>query len=308
VYTSAILECLDGLLVLARVSGRRRYADAALNAVRWCREKAWIRGQGLMRDLYDPQARRFIESAVVTRDNAPGRPLADDAIWLKAAQLTGDETYREVFYEVLHRLLKDERPAGNWVDYGPCRPATGECHPRHAYWWGLPMIDAWQDSRDEKWLDAARRSGEWYVKAQRNDGGLFRFTDDQFKTDSFGHATSGIMCAVILWMRLFQETSETRWLEPMRKAMSYATRMQLTRPSDPNLAGCILEKVLPPDGTDRCPYYNRDLGSIFFAQAAAQLLLACEKPSSSPVSATVAVRKTASAPRRAAAAEVSTGP
>jgi hypothetical protein len=37
-----------------------------------------------------------------------------------------------------------------------------------------------------------------------------------------------------------------------------------------------LEKVLPPDGTDRSPYYLRDLGTIFFVQVAAQLLLMTE--------------------------------
>ena len=34
--------------------------------------------------------------------------------------------------------------------------------------------------------------------------------------------------------------------------------------TDPNLRGAVLEKVLPPDGTDRLPYRVRDLGTIFF--------------------------------------------
>jgi hypothetical protein len=291
VYVSAILESLDGLLVLARASNQRKYTDAALRAAAWCYQKARIGGEGLVRDLYDPATRDFVENDdVVTKANAPGRPLADDAIWLKAAQLSGDERYRTFFYEILHRLLTDERPAGNWVDYGPCLPASGECHPRHAYWWGLPMIDAWQDSRDEKWLDAARRSGEWYVKAQRNDGGLFRYTDLNFNTSSFGHATSGIACAAILWTRLFQETGETRWLEPLHRALAYCVRMQFVEPSDPNLKGCILEKVLEPDGTDRSPYYIRDLGTIFFAQAAAQLLLACRPSTAKTVEVSIRPR------------------
>lgn len=276
VYTSAILESLDGLLVLGQEVDQPRYPQAALAAAKWCRDRAWIRGEGLVRDLYDPKARVFIEFACIAKDNAPGRPLADDAIFLKAYQLTGESAYRDAFYEIAHRLIRDERPSGNWLDFGPCKPATGQIHPRHAYWWGMPMIDAWQDSRESRWLDAACRAGEWYVKAQRNDGGLFRFTDHHFKTDCFGHATSGIMCAAIFWIRLFHETGDRLWLEPIRKAMSYAMVMQFRNPSDPNLKGCILEKVNPPDGTDRSPFYIRDLGTIFFVQAAAQLLLACE--------------------------------
>jgi hypothetical protein len=33
-----------------------------------------------------------------------------------------------------------------------------------------------------------------------------------------------------------------------------------------------MEKVLPPDGTDACPYYIRDLGTVFFIQAASRRL------------------------------------
>ena len=45
--------------------------------------------------------------------------------------------------------------------------------------------------------------------------------------------------------------------------------MQFTRAGDPALNGAILEKVLPPDGSDASPYHVRDLGTIFFLQAAA---------------------------------------
>jgi hypothetical protein len=54
--------------------------------------------------------------------------------------------------------------------------------------------------------------------------------------------------------------------------------MQFTCPADPWLKGVILEKVLPVHdgwsrkGGDDSPYYIRDLGTIFFVQAAAQYL------------------------------------
>jgi hypothetical protein len=56
------------------------------------------------------------------------------------------------------------------------------------------------------------------------------------------------------------------------RGLSYCMRMQFTKPKDANLAGCVLEKVLPPDGTDTSPYHIRDLGTIFFVQAMAQYL------------------------------------
>ena len=138
------------------------------------------------------------------------------------------------------------------------------------------MIDAYQDSGEQRWLDTACRSATWYTKAQRRDGGMFRMTDLNFDTGCFNQATSGNVCVAILWIELFELTGETMWLEPARKALDFAMSVQFVEPQDLNLTGCILEKVLPPDGTDRSPYHIRDLGTIFFVQAGAKLILATQ--------------------------------
>ncbi|HWB53225.1 MAG TPA: hypothetical protein VG722_03500 [Tepidisphaeraceae bacterium] len=270
VNSSAVLESLDGLLMLSRITTHTIYRDAAVRAARWLRDRAWRRGEGLVLDMYLIENRTFLDRSFDLEANS--RPLADDAIWLKMYQLTGETAFRDLFYEVLQRLLRDERPPGNWIDYEPCSPDQGWIHPRQAYWWGWPMIAAWRHSHEQRWLSAAIRSGERYLHAQRKDGGLFRHTYLDFNTRSFSHATSGTLCAAILWMNLFQETHETRWLEPIFRSMKYALSLQFTAPSDSNLLGCILERLVPPDGTDRSPYHIRDLGTIFFIQAAAKLL------------------------------------
>jgi hypothetical protein len=58
----------------------------------------------------------------------------------------------------------------------------------------------------------------------------------------------------------------------LERALGFCMKMQFTNTADPNLPGCILEKIKPPDGTDASPYHIRDLGTIFFVQAAAQTL------------------------------------
>lgn len=276
VNVSAVLECLDGLFLLSRVCSDSRYSQAAISAAKWCRDFAWIRGEGLIQDLYCPSESRFIEKPYVSKNDGQGRPLVDDAVWMTAYELSGEESYRDLFYEVLDHLLSHEHPRGNWVDYGPCVPEKGWCHPRHAYWWGKPMLLAWQETGEAKWLDAAIRAGEWYIKSQRIDGGMFRYTDEKFNTHSFGQATSGSSCAAIMWMELYEETGDTKWLEPIIKSLQFSLSMQFTNCEDPNLKGCILEKVLPPDGTDRSPFHIRDVGTIFYIQAAARLLLLAE--------------------------------
>ena len=115
-------------------------------------------------------------------------------------------------------------------------------------------------------------SVEWYKKALRKDGGFFRGTYTDFKTDSFGHATSGTACAVICFLKYYEFTKDEEIIEYIEKGLEYCMKMQFTNPDDPNLKGAILEKILPPDGTDRSPYYIRDLETIFFIQAASLYL------------------------------------
>lgn len=268
VNTSAILECVDGLFDIGQCTGEGKYTEAALDAISWVCKKAYLKGQGLFLDKYHTGRKKYIDNETVQKNTTRiGRPLADDGVLLRASRLSGDDGFRQIFFEVCDRLLKEEEPEGNWMRFVPCNYHIGRIHPRHAFWWGKPMIMAFEESGDQKYLDCAIRAANWYVKAQRADGGLFRGTYADFCTDSFGHSTSGIACAAIMWSELIKLTGDVKYQEPLEKALSFCMSVQFTDPSDMNLDGAILEKILPPDGTDRSPYYIRDLGTIFYIQA-----------------------------------------
>lgn len=270
---SAILEALDGLFHLSDATGDATYRNVAIDALDWVARRAYHPGTGRFRDTYHPVRRMFLAlTGEPERGEAPGRPLLDDAVFLKGYEVTGDERYREIFFEVAEHLLACERPPGNWVAYRPCREDPGYIHPRMGYWWGLPMLDAWRTSGDERYLDCAVRVAEWHVRALRRDGGMFRQTYLDFNTDSFGHATSGTACAAIVMGEVDRARGNEHFRQHQERALAYCLRMQFRDPADPNLRGAILEKVLPPDGTDHSPYHVRDLGTIFFIQAAAQYL------------------------------------
>jgi hypothetical protein len=267
--TSAGFESVDGLWLLADATGDSRYAEWAGAAAAWEARYSYL-GDGLFRDQFDVKTWRHVPPPAGA--DKPGRPLNDDAIFLKAAARGGKPELRTIFYEVADRLLREEDPPGNWIGFGPCNAATGMIHPRQAYWWGRPMIDAFRGSRDPRYLACGRRAGEWYRKAMRLDGGLFRGTRRDFQTDSFGHATSGVACAVLLWQDLWQETHDQMWIDSIRTGLNFCLQMQFHNVSDPNLKGALIEAVEAPDGSDASPYYLRDLSTIFFVQAASRLL------------------------------------
>jgi hypothetical protein len=268
--TSAVLESVDGLWLLADATGDNRYPEWANAAAAWEVRHSYL-GDGLFRDQFN--VKTLSHDLPAAGAAHPGRPLNDDAVFLKASTRGGNSKLRSIFYEVAERLLRDEDPPGNWINYGPCNAATGMIHPRQAYWWGRPMIDAFRDSHDPRYLACARRAGQWYQSAMRLDGGLFRGTRRDFRTDSFSHATSGVACAVLLWEELWKETHEDVWLESIRTGLDFCRMMQLRNVSDPNLNGALIEGVEAPDGTDASPYHVRDLASIFFVQAVSRLFI-----------------------------------
>ncbi|MCM8778059.1 MAG: hypothetical protein NC905_07385 [Candidatus Omnitrophica bacterium] len=275
VNVSAILEALDGLIYLYDTTGDMLFLDVAKDACEWIERKTYINGEGLFHDVYSPETQEVIKGFYEKRrPYIPliGRPLIDDGIFLKLAERCNNASFRKIFYDVAERLIKEEEPPGNWIKFVPCNPQRGNIHPRHAYWWGRPFVMAYRDTKEEKYLQMAKRSAEWYINAQRKDGGIFRNTYRDFKTDSFGHATSGSACAVIFFIDLYEETEDKIYLEPIYLGLDFCLKMQILKSGDPNMKGVIIEKVLPPDGTDGSPYHIRDLGTIFFIQAVSRVL------------------------------------
>jgi hypothetical protein len=264
VITSALFESLDGLFFLAEATSDRKYSDWALDAAFWAARNAYI-GEGLFRDAFDVKTGQFV--AAPWQSEKPGRPLLDDAITLKAYKQTKNALCKKIFFATAERLLKEEESPGNWSHYPPASRSTYG-HPRQSFWWGYPMIDAYRETGDRRYLDCARRVGDWYLHLTRDESDPFHGS----LRASAGLDTSGMACAAILWLELHQETKDARWRSAARRALRYCLNMQFREVQDPNLKGALLEQVLPPNGSDRSPFYVRDMATILFVQAACRML------------------------------------
>jgi hypothetical protein len=134
------------------------------------------------------------------------------------------------------------------------------------------MIDAWQETGDERYLQCALRVADWYARAQRLDGGMFRITSRDFLTTAYGQAASGILAGACLWLALMEHGAGEAYRVPAERALHFGRTMQFETPSCPDLAGAVLEKTAAPDGTDRLPFLVRDLGTIFYTMALSSAL------------------------------------
>jgi hypothetical protein len=227
---------------------------------------------GLFHDLYDPVLHSVAPNPYRTKNNSGGRPLLDDAIMLNLYRKTGNQSFRDEHLKISETLVAQQNPPGNWIDYGQCKPKQGVFHPRQTYWWGLPLIETFRETGRKEFLETAVASGNFCRQAIRKDGGYFRCYYHNGKTESFNHATSGAACAAILFLKLHRVTGDSSWMDDAELAINFCLKVQFLNPADSNLKGAILEKILPPDGTDRTPYYLRDLGTTFFILAAEKFL------------------------------------
>jgi uncharacterized protein YyaL (SSP411 family) len=264
VDTGALLRTIDGLFALAEATADRKYSDWGLDAAFWAARNAYV-SDGLFRDAFDVKTGQF--AAPPWPNEKPGRPLLDDGIMLKAYKQTRNALCKKIFFATADRLLKEEEAPGNWSHYPP-GSRSPYSDPRQSYWWGAPMIAAFQESGDKRYLDCARRVGDWYLHMTRDEADPFHGS----LRASAGIDTSGMACAAILWLDLFQETKDERWISAARRALRYCLNMQFREVQDPNLKGAFLEQVLPPNGSDRSPFYVRDIATIFFVQAACKYL------------------------------------
>jgi len=118
-----VLECVDGLWLLTDATGDSRYTEWATPRPLWEARNSYM-GNGLFRDQFDVKTWSYMPPPA--SDKKSGRPLNDDAIFLKAASRGGNPKLRAIFYEVAELLfaVKKIRPETGLVT-GPAMPPPG---------------------------------------------------------------------------------------------------------------------------------------------------------------------------------------
>jgi rhamnogalacturonyl hydrolase YesR len=269
--TASQLEGFMALHDLYKVTKDPKWLERFHLAVDWVAKNVYQKGQGLFYNTYSAAEDKLapIEQS---------RPHTDDAVLWTAYQEFKDPLYLQIFREVSDRLLKDEDPPGNWIKYKPCNPGAfegrGDIHPRHAWWWGYPMLDAFDAFGEKKYLDAAVRAAQWYIDNDNLDGGYYyHITKTGSKHLSFDFCTSAVGCAVIMWTDLWKRTGDEKYLRSIETSLGFLLRAQFNQDvEDQNIKGAFFEGYLPPDGT-LCPgFYIRDIATIFAARSMFEVL------------------------------------
>lgn len=258
-------EALSGLIDLYDHTGDRRYLTVVQENADLLIDHAFLPAERLMKDHYSLGRRSFIGDA---ENDLPGRAMIDDAVLLKLADRTGDDRYRRVFLAMADRLIDEEGPSGTWLRFPPWRPSEGRIHGRKNWWWGHPLLAAFDATGNERFLLAGKRAGDWYLDQQNLDGGLYYTPSPDRRHNSFGLCTSVVACAVLYWADLWRRFNEDRYLVGMSRGVGYLLAAQFSDKSgDPQVSGAFFESLHPPDGSCAPGFQVRDIATIFAIRA-----------------------------------------
>lgn len=269
--TAGQVEGFHALYDLYKVTGDKKWLERFHLGADWAARNLYYK-DGLFYNGYTAAEDKLTSVGL-------SRPTNDDAIFWVAYQEFKDPLYKKIFTEVCDRLIRDEDPPGNWMNYQPCKPEAfdglGRIHPRQTWWWGYPMLTAYDGLGDQKYLDAGIRSAQWYADNNNIDGGYYyNVTRKGDKHLSFDFCTSAVGCAVIMFNDLYKRTGDEKYRKEIEVSLGYLMRAQLNSdvPEDRNVQGAFFESILPPDGT-MCPgFYFRDIATVFPVRAILEVM------------------------------------
>ena len=270
VNNQTVFETLPGLMDLAQVLDDSSWVERARRAADFVLNGGYLPDEGLIIDHYHVDEARFVGDA----DNPlPGRPLVDDAAFYQLAQAAGEDRYTQIFLTIAERAVREENPPGTWIVFPPWHQRTGRVHIRTSWWWGYPLLTAYDITQDVRFWEASLRVGEWYLAQQNLDGGFYYSPLISGKHTSFGLATSGAAVASIIWCDLFTRTGDKKYKDAINRSVRFLLAAQFSQENDdPNIRGALWESPNAPDGTGYPGSYIRDIATIFAIRALDKVL------------------------------------
>ncbi|NIV29347.1 MAG: hypothetical protein GWN58_07510 [Anaerolineae bacterium] len=93
--------------------------------------------------------------------------------------------------------------------------------------------------QEDRWITAAQKVAHALLERQHPDGSLASTYDSNWQPASRSSCLTGNCQVALLWLRLYGQSGEERYLDAARKTISFVTRTQDLHTSDANTRGAI---------------------------------------------------------------------
>ena len=179
-------------------------------------------------------------------------------------RFTGKEEYKKAFIDLCNSLVEKQWDNGLWMDFTPNDKENHSFHPRFNLWYAESLLDCYELTKDEKYLNAAIKTARMYADAQGKDGTIYyrNYTDGRppDKTSICGSATS---FAGIIWLRIMETGKGKEFEKNIQRSLKWVliNRFPSDHP-DPDMRGVFLNtRTKKKKGEVRL--INRDIGTSF---------------------------------------------
>jgi len=259
-----------GIFELSRVTGDRKYAKVAASASEWLLENMYYPEKGVCYDLAD------LKTGEVLKENSPfhqgkenqsledvSRPNTEGSPFKDAYEFTKDREFKEAHILLCNSLIEKQDKDGLWMQYMPNDKEESSFHPRFNLWYAESLLEAYELTKDRKYLEAAAKTARTYAKAQKKDGTIFyvNYTDGK-PSDKGSICGSAVAFAGIIWIRLAGYGYD-EFIPSYERSVQWImkNRYSATHP-DPNLRGAVVNtRMRMKDG--HIWLTHRDIGTSF---------------------------------------------
>lgn len=237
-----------GIFELTRVTGDQKYARLATSSAKWLLENMYYPEKGVCYDLAD------LKTGEVLKENSPfykgkanqvledvSRPNTEGSPFKDAYEFSKDKRFKDAHILLCNSLIEKQDKDGIWMRYMPNDINVSSFHPRFNLWYAESLLEAYELTKDKKYLEAAAKTARTYAKAQKKDGTIYyvNYTDGK-ESDKGSICGSAVALAGILWIRL-ADYGYTEFIPAYERSIQWIlkNRYDINHP-DPNLRGAVV--------------------------------------------------------------------
>ncbi len=209
----------------------------------------YVRDKGVFYDSVEPK------TGEVMKENSPfwpdkkhqelyhvSRPNNEGSLFKDMFEFTNNEKYKQVFIELCESLVAKQGKEGLWMDFMPNHKEDGSFHPRFNLWYAESLLEGYDLTGDKRYLDAAKKTAQFYTKFQKEDGTIYYKNYLNGKSNQNSPCGSAVSFAGIIWLRLMQYDVGDEFKENVKRSLDWVLKNRFsTDHPDKNLAGAFFE-------------------------------------------------------------------
>lgn len=161
---------------MSRITGDKKYAQVASNALGWMLEHMYYPEEGVCYDLADLKTGEIQKVSPFYKDKKQqvlddvSRPNTEGSPFKDAYEFTKDKRFKDAHLLLCNSLIDKQDENGIWMRYIPNHREVSSFHPRFNLWYAESLLEAYEMTKIENiWKPLPKQPGHMPKhKSRRN--------------------------------------------------------------------------------------------------------------------------------------------